>query len=96
MKLSAIMTRPPITARDDTPVEEVAARMIARRVGCLPIVSGAGQLVGIVTPHDFGAKEGSDVPGFQHQRVTRNHLGGRDDGRASVAEDAGAGSAQGS
>ena len=46
MKLSAIMTRPPITARDDTPVEEVAARMIARRVGCLPIVSDGGQLRG--------------------------------------------------
>ena len=49
MKLSEIMTRPPVTARDDTGLEDAAARMIARRVGCLPIVSDGGQLVGIVT-----------------------------------------------
>jgi hypothetical protein len=37
---------------------------------------------------------GHDVPGLEQQGVARNHLGGGDDGRAAVAQDAGARSAQ--
>jgi CBS domain-containing protein len=59
MKLAEIMTQPPITVRDDATVDEVAARMIVQKVGCLPVVNPAGQLVGIVTPWDFGPKQGS-------------------------------------
>jgi CBS domain-containing protein len=59
MTLAEIMTQPPITVRDDATVDEVAARMIEQKIGCLPVVSSAGQLVGIVTACDFGAKQGS-------------------------------------
>jgi CBS domain-containing protein len=59
MKLAEIMTKPPITVRDDVTADDVAARMISQRIGCLPVVDHEGQLVGIVTPCDFGAKEGS-------------------------------------
>jgi len=78
MKLAEIMTQPPITVRDDATVDEVAARMIGQRVGCLPVVGPEGQLVGIVTPCDFGAKEGgcpfppfcaSGFPGSQAGKV---------------------------
>jgi CBS domain-containing protein len=57
IKLAAIMTRPPITVCHDTTLDEAAARMIGQRVGCLLVVGPEGQLVGIVTPWDFGPKE---------------------------------------
>jgi CBS domain-containing protein len=58
MKLTEIMTKPPITVREDVPIDEVAARMIGHRIGCLPVVGAAGDLLGIVTARDFGAKDG--------------------------------------
>jgi CBS domain-containing protein len=58
MRLAEIMTKAPVTVRDDDAVDEVAARMIRHRIGCLPVVDHEGQLVGIVTATDFGAKEG--------------------------------------
>lgn len=57
MKLAEIMTTPPITVQDDTSVDEVAARMIRHRIGCVPVVAATGECVGIVTACDFGARE---------------------------------------
>lgn len=57
MKLGDIMTAPPVTVREDASLDEVAARMIAHGIGCLPVVGVGGELVGIVTAADFGAKE---------------------------------------
>ena len=81
MKLVEIMTQPPVTVREDATVDEVAASMIGRRVGCLPVVGSEGQLVGIVTAYDFGAKEGScPFPPFCASGVPRKQAGtpGRD------------------
>jgi CBS domain-containing protein len=59
MRLAEIMTKAPVTARDGDAVDEVAARMIRHRIGCLPVVDAEGQLVGIVTAANFGVKEDS-------------------------------------
>jgi CBS domain-containing protein/DNA-binding CsgD family transcriptional regulator len=59
MRLAEIMTSPPITVRDDAALDELAARMIGRKLGCLPVVEPEGRLVGIVTHGDFGARQGS-------------------------------------
>jgi CBS domain-containing protein len=65
MKLAEIMTKALVTAHDHDAVDEVAARMIRHRIGCLPVVDDGGQLVGIVTAADFGAKEhGCPFPPF--------------------------------
>jgi CBS-domain-containing membrane protein len=42
-----------ITARPETPQTDAAALMLRHRIGCLPVVDGAGALVGIVTETDL-------------------------------------------
>lgn len=51
-RVSEIMTRDPITATEDTPVEELAQLMLDEMVRRVPIVSG-GRVVGIVSASDF-------------------------------------------
>lgn len=51
--VASVMQRDITTAGPETEVTEAARLMIDRRVGCLPIVDGAGRLLGIVTEHDL-------------------------------------------
>ena len=51
-----IMTQPPITIPEDANLEQTARVMLENGIGCLPVVDGAGLLVGIVTESDFAAK----------------------------------------
>jgi CBS domain-containing protein len=37
----------------DAPVAEAAQRLVEARFGCLPVVDGKGDLVGIVSEHDL-------------------------------------------
>jgi CBS domain-containing protein len=46
-----VMSEPPVTVEPDTPVREAARLMVARKIGCLPVVDG-GRLVGLVTETD--------------------------------------------
>jgi CBS domain-containing protein len=48
-----VMTRDPLTASPETPIVTVAERMCEQKIGCLPIVDGDGNLVGIVTETDL-------------------------------------------
>jgi CBS domain-containing protein len=57
MKAVDIMTRPVITSSPDASLEEIASLMLARKIGCVPIVDEHGRLCGIVTESDFSAKE---------------------------------------
>lgn len=52
VKVEDVMTEHPSTIRDDLPVEQMLEKMLKHRVGCLPVVDGAGTLVGIVTGGD--------------------------------------------
>jgi CBS domain-containing protein len=47
-----LMTRPPVTASPDDPVEQAARMMHFLRVKRLPVVNSGGQLVGIVSRAD--------------------------------------------
>ncbi len=47
-----VMVRSVITATPDTGVREAVERMLAHKIGCLPIVEG-GRLVGLVSETDF-------------------------------------------
>ncbi|MGE5324156.1 MAG: CBS domain-containing protein, partial [Actinomycetota bacterium] len=51
------MTTPVITAAEDCTLEKAAEIMVARRIGCLPVVNRSGEMTGIVTESDFSAKE---------------------------------------
>lgn len=57
MKAHDIMTSPAITVRQDATLEEAANIMTEKRVGGLPVVDDAGDLVGFVTDSDFAAKQ---------------------------------------
>jgi CBS domain-containing membrane protein len=46
-----------VTTTPDTPLPRAAASMLARQIGCLPVVD-AGKLVGIITESDFVAQFG--------------------------------------
>jgi CBS domain-containing protein len=47
-----LMTRPPVTAAPDDPIEQAARMMHFMRVKRLPVVNSGGQLVGIVSRAD--------------------------------------------
>jgi acetoin utilization protein AcuB len=51
-RVHQIMTRNLVVVPPDTPVEASARLMLDKRVSCLPVVSGEGQLLGIVTWRD--------------------------------------------
>jgi CBS domain-containing protein len=53
MKVSDIMTHPVITVTPETTIGDAAELMITHRISGLPVVDGAGEVVGIVTEGDL-------------------------------------------
>jgi len=53
MKVSEIMTREVVTALPDTSVNLIARLMASRGISGIPVVSEAGELVGLVTELDM-------------------------------------------
>jgi acetoin utilization protein AcuB len=51
-RVSAVMTRQPLTADASDPVEDAARTMREKKIGCLPILDD-GKLIGIVTGIDL-------------------------------------------
>ncbi len=48
VEIARVMSSPPITIGDDSPVEEAARVMAERKIGCLPVLED-GKLIGWVT-----------------------------------------------
>jgi CBS domain-containing protein len=48
-----LMTKDPTTVRPDVTVGDAARILAESKFGCLPVVGTDGELVGIVTEHDF-------------------------------------------
>ena len=53
-----IMTQPVVTVEEDATLETVARTMLARGIGCLPVVDAQGRLCGIITAADVAGVEG--------------------------------------
>src|SRR5689334_6619933 len=51
--LEQIMTRNPITVKRDTPIVDAVAKILAKRINCLPVVEDDGSVCGIVTSTDL-------------------------------------------
>lgn len=51
-----VMSSPPITAIENTPVIDVARIMMAHRIGCVVIVDTSGNVAGIITQLDFAGQ----------------------------------------
>ncbi|MBS4032067.1 MAG: CBS domain-containing protein [Clostridiales bacterium] len=53
VKVAEIMTPKPYTVKEDATIEDIATIMIERQVNRVPVVDGAGKLVGIVSRQDL-------------------------------------------
>jgi CBS domain-containing protein len=49
--VAEVMTQPVLTARSDWPLRQAVDLMVAKRIGCLPVVD-AGELVGLLSESD--------------------------------------------
>lgn len=52
VEVREVMSAPVVTVTPDDTLAEAARRLLEHRIGCLPVVEGAGELVGIVTDTD--------------------------------------------
>jgi len=64
MQAKNVMTRNVVTVRPETPVAEIAEQLLERRIGAVPVVDSAGQVIGIVVSggvaHLWGAAYSED------------------------------------
>ncbi len=51
VKISEVMSAPPISIDQDASIQEAASTMARKKIGCLPVLE-SGKLVGIVTETD--------------------------------------------
>ena len=59
MKVKDIMVKDVISAKEDDILRDVAARMLEKKIGGLPVVDDEGNLLGFVSETDFAAKQGN-------------------------------------
>ena len=52
-RMSEIMSQHPVTVTAETPIVAAVAKLINRRINCLPVVSTDGSICGIVTSTDL-------------------------------------------
>lgn len=53
MNAKDIMSQPVVTVTEDIPVSQIAEIILERRISALPVVNGAGKLVGLVSASDL-------------------------------------------
>ena len=53
MLIRNYMTPDPVTIQPETPVEDIARLLLAHRINGVPVVDGAGRLIGVVTAEDL-------------------------------------------
>ena len=52
IRVSEVMKRPVQTAFPETPILAAVKRMLSERIGCLPVVDGNNELVGLLSESD--------------------------------------------
>jgi acetoin utilization protein AcuB len=48
-----IMTRDPVTVKPETPLSVAVAKIVAKRINCLPVLDDGGKVCGILTSTDL-------------------------------------------
>jgi CBS domain-containing protein len=51
--VSQIMTRDPVTVKRETPLSVAVAKLVAKRINCLPVLDEEGKVCGILTSTDL-------------------------------------------
>jgi CBS domain-containing protein len=64
-----VMTRNVITFREDTPIDEIAATLLSKRITGAPVVANEGHVVGIVSETDVFSKKGKFARDIMSERV---------------------------
>lgn len=69
IRVADIMSTPPITAKDNTPVEEIAKLMNENNIGSVMITDSECHLIGIITERDLifaiaNGKIGKNLPAY--------------------------------
>jgi acetoin utilization protein AcuB len=52
MAVHEMMSSPPVTTPPDADIQEAVETMLARRIGCLPVVAADGRLMGLLSESD--------------------------------------------
>src|SRR5207245_6437235 len=65
--LDQIMTRTPYIVRRETPIGEAVAKMLAKRINCLPVVTDSGAVCGIITSRDLLRSDQHRMSALQKQ-----------------------------
>jgi CBS domain-containing protein len=70
MKARDVMTQPVLWVTPETPLHQVAALMLERRISGVPVVDAAGHVVGVLSEGDFIRRPeiGTDLPGSRWLR----------------------------
>ena len=58
MKVREIMSAPVVSAQKEMPIREVAELLAQHRISAVPVIDGAGAVVGVVSEYDLLAKPG--------------------------------------
>ncbi|EJC60948.1 signal transduction protein with cbs domains [Alcaligenes faecalis subsp. faecalis NCIB 8687] len=53
MLIQNFMTPDPVTVQPETPVEDIARLLLAHRINGVPVVDGAGRLIGVISRIDL-------------------------------------------
>lgn len=71
MRVRDVMTQPVVVVGPETPVREVAALMLERRISGVPVADAAGRVVGVVSEGDFIRRPeiDTDLPGPRWLRL---------------------------
>lgn len=96
LRVDSVMTSPAVTGDASRPVAELRAQLMASKLGKLPLVDGAGALVGLLTRADARAAGGLPPPGAPTLDAAGRlrcgaAVGTREGDKARVAALAGAG-----
>jgi CBS domain-containing protein len=67
--VAEVMTRNVITFQEDTPVEEIATTLSAKRITGAPVVNREGHVVGIISETDVFSKRGKVAREIMSQHV---------------------------
>ena len=74
MQAQDVMTKDLITVAPDTSVSEIAGLLVQHRISAVPVVTGEGQLVGIISQTDLGHRsETFENAVFQRHLVAALH-----------------------
>jgi len=64
-----IKNRDPITVNPNTKITEAMDLLIVNKISCLPVISGGGELKGIISDKDIFKKVHTDPTGFANCQV---------------------------